>query len=163
MQLTEVLRSMPSNINQKHIEPWINSYVQILRRKMGLSEWKIDLRDKPCSSDSLGECDIIYGQYRATISLNKNYRKERPESLRNTVVHELLHCYMSPITESAATTLEPFEDEPHGRRIIQSAINSMEYQTERVVDLLAELVSPMMPLPKIPKTKKVIKRKIKRK
>lgn len=151
-----------NNPKQKHIEPWINSYVQILRRKMGLSEWKIVLHEKPCSSDSLGECDVIYGQYRATISLNKDYRKEKPESLRNTIVHELLHCHMSPITEAAMTTFEPFEEEPHGRKIIQAAINSMEYQTERVIDLLAELVSPMMPLPKIAKTKrrkKIIKKK----
>lgn len=152
---------MASSINQKqkHIEPWINSYVQILRRKMGLSEWKIDLRDKPCSSDALGECDVIYGQYRATISLNKNYRKEKPESLRNTIVHELLHCHMSPITEAAMSTFEAFEEEAHGRKIVQAAINSMEYQTERVIDLIAEVVSPIMPLPKIPSKKSKVKKK----
>lgn len=126
---------------------------------MGLSEWKIDLNDKPCSSDALGECDIIYGQHRATIALNKNYKKEKAESLRNTVVHELLHCHMSPITESAGQVMEPFEDDIHGRKIVQATINAIEYQTERVIDLIAEVVSPIMPLPKMPNRNNKSKKK----
>lgn len=151
---------MPKN-NIKHIEPWINSYVQILRRKMNLGEWRIDLHEKPCPNDSLGECDIVYGQHLATIALNKNYKKEKPEILRNTIVHELLHCYMSPITEAAAQAMEPFEEDVHGRKIIQATINVMEYQTERVIDRLSEIISPTMPLPKIPNAnnKKVKKKK----
>lgn len=143
-----------------HIEPWIKSYVQIVKRKMNLVEWKIDLGEKPCPNDSLGECEIIYGQHAATINLNKDYKKEKPETLRNTVVHELLHCYMSPITESAAQVMEPFEEDVHGRKIIQATINAMEYQTERVIDRLSDIISPMMPLPKMPNLKK---RKIKKK
>jgi len=147
-----------------HIEPWINSYVQILRRKMNLGEWKITLYKKPCANDTLGECDITYGQHIATISLHKDYKKEKPEILRNTVVHELLHCYMSPITESATQVMEPFEEDVHGRKIIQSTINAMEYQTERVIDRLCDIIAPTMPLPKIPNRKlKTVKAKNKKK
>lgn len=142
-----------------HIEPWINSYVQILKRKINLVEWKIDLNEKPCPNDSLGECDIVYGQHLATISLNKNYKKEKPEVLRNTIVHELLHCYMSPITESATQVMEPFEEDVHGRKIIQAAINAMEYQTERIIDRLSDIVAPTMPLPKMPNKKSKVKKK----
>ncbi len=143
----------------KHIEPWINSYVQILKRKINLIEWKIDLNEKPCPNDSLGECDIVYGQHLATISLNKNYKKEKPEILRNTIVHELLHCYMSPITESATQVMEPFEEDVHGRKIIQATINAMEYQTERIIDRLSDIVAPTMPLPKMPNKKSKVKKK----
>jgi hypothetical protein len=142
-----------SKTSIQHIDPWINSYVQIVRRKMNLGEWKIFLDQKPCPNDSLGECDIIYGQHTATISLNKSYKKEKPETLRNTVVHELLHCYLSPITEAAIQALEPFEEDIHGRKIIQSAVNSMEYQIERIIDRLSDIISPTMPLPKIPNQK----------
>ena len=142
-----------------HIEPWINSYVQILRRKMNLGEWKITLYKKPCANDTLGECDITYGQHIATISLHKDYKKDKPDNLRNTIVHELLHCYLSPITEAANTALEPFEDDIHGRKIIQSSINSMEYQTERVIDRLSYIIAPTMPLPKMPNQKKTKKKK----
>ena len=147
--------------NNTHIEPWINSYVQIVKRKMNLVEWKIDLEPKPCPSDALGECDIVYGQHVATISLNKNYKKDKPEVLRNTIVHELLHCYMSPVTEAASQVMEPFESDVHGRKIIQATINATEYQIERVIDRLAEIISPSMPLPKMPnpKKKKVKKKK----
>lgn len=151
-----------AKVQTQHIEPWINSYVQIVRRKMNLSEWRIDLNDKPCPNDSLGECEIVYGQHLATISLNKDYKKEKPETLRNTIVHELLHCYMSPITESAAQVMEPFEDDIHGRKIVQSTINSIEYQIERVIDRLSEIISPNMPLPKIPNSKKNKTKNIKR-
>ena len=148
-----------------HIDPWINSYIQIIRRKMNLGEWKIVLYRKPCANDTLGECDVTYGQHYAVISLHKDYRKEKPENLRNTVVHELLHCYFSPITEAAMQALEPFEEDVHGRKIIQSTINSMEYQTERVIDRLSYIIAPTMPLPKIPnqKTKKKVVKKRKKK
>lgn len=142
-----------------HIEPWINSYVQIVKRKINLVEWKIYLNEKPCPNDSLGECDIVYGQHLATISLNKNYKKEKPEILRNTIVHELLHCYMSPITESATQVMEPFEEDVHGRKIIQATINAMEYQTERIIDRLSDIIAPTMPLPKMPNKKNKVKKK----
>jgi|688.fasta_scaffold268929_3 hypothetical protein len=147
-----------------HIEPWINSYVQIVRRKMNLGEWKITLYRKPCANDSLGECDVTYGQHCAVISLHKDYRKEKPENLRNTIVHELLHCYFSPITEAAMQALEPFEEDVHGRKIIQSTVNSVEYQIERVIDRLSDIIAPTMPLPKIPNEKKKrVSRKIRKK
>ena len=142
-----------------HIEPWINSYIQIVKRKMNLIEWKIDLAKKPCPSDSLGECDIVYGQHIATISLNKNYKKDKPEILRNTIVHELLHCYLTPVTEATAQVMEPFEEDIHGRKIVQATTNAMEYQIERVIDRLAEIISPSMPLPKMPNKKNKIKKK----
>lgn len=142
-----------------HIEPWINSYVQIVRRRMNLTEWRIDLNKKPCPSDSLGECDIVYGQHIATISLNKNYKKDKPEILRNTIVHELLHCYLAPVTEAASQVMEPFEDDIHGRKIVQATTNAMEYQIERVIDRLSEIISPSMPLPKMPNRKKKINKK----
>lgn len=142
-----------------HIEPWINSYVQIVKRKMNLIEWKIDLAKKPCPSDSLGECDIVYGQHIATISLNKNYKKDKPEILRNTIVHELLHCYLAPVTEAASQVMEPFEEDVHGRKIVQATTNAMEYQIERVIDRLSEIISPSMPLPKMPSKKSRMKRK----
>jgi hypothetical protein len=153
-----------SNIkNNVHIEPWINTYVQIVRRKMYLTEWKIDLNKKPCPSDALGECDVVYGQHTATISLHKSYKRDKPEILRNTIVHELLHCYLSPVTESTMQVMEPFEEDIHGRKIIQSTINAMEYQIERVIDRLAEIISPTMPLPKMPNPKKKKLKKIKKK
>lgn len=142
-----------------HIEPWINSYVQIVRRRMNLTEWRIDLNKKPCPSDSLGECDIVYGQHIATISLNKNYKKDKPEILRNTIVHELLHCYLAPVTETASQVMEPFEDDIHGRKIVQATTNAMEYQIERVIDRLSEIISPSMPLPKMPNKKKKVNKK----
>lgn len=142
-----------------HIEPWINSYVQIVRRRMNLTEWRIDLNKKPCPSDSLGECDIVYGQHIATISLNKNYKKDKPEILRNTIVHELLHCYLAPVTEAASQVMEPFEDDIHGRKIVQATTNAMEYQIERVIDRLSEIISPSMPLPKMPNKKKKVNKK----
>lgn len=147
------LQSMRSKNKEVHIEPWITSYVQIIKRKMNLIEWKIDLGQKPCPNDSLGECEIIYGQHAATITLNKGYKKDKPEILRNTIVHELLHCYLAPISEAAAQALEPFEEDIHGRKIVQSTTNSIEYQTERVIDRLSDIISPMMPLPKIANSK----------
>ena len=50
--------------------------------------------------------------------------------------------------------MEPFEEDIQGRKIVQATANAIEYQIERAIDRLAEIISPSMPLPKIPNPKK---------
>ena len=142
-----------------HIEAWVHRYVNSLKKTLHLSDWTILIQNEPCSADALAETDVITGQHLAKMYLSKNYGKDTPENIRSTIVHELLHCHLSPISELSVEILKPLADELGGSRVIKSAINGIEYETERSIDSISEAIAGFFPLPNMPKKKKVVKKK----
>lgn len=143
---------------KKHMEAWMLRYVILLKKMLHLSDWTIAMQNEPCSSDCLAETDVITGQHLARMYLSKTYTKDAPENLRATIIHELLHCHLSPISELAVEILKPLADELGGSRVIKSAINGIEYETERSIDGISEAIAPFFPLPNMPKKKKTKKK-----
>ena len=156
---------MPVQKNKKkHMEAWMLRYVILIKKMLRLSDWTIIMQNEPCSSDCLAETDVITGQHLAKMYLSKTYTKDTPENLRATIIHELLHCHLSPISELSEEILKPLADELGGSRVIKSAINGIEYETERSIDAISEAIAPYFPLPSMPKKKKARKKKaVKRK
>ena len=95
--------------------------------------------------------------------LSKTYTKDTPENLRATIIHELLHCHLSPISELSVEILKPLAEELGGSRVIKSAINGIEYETERSIDAISEAIAPYFPLPNMPKKKKAKKKVVAKK
>ena len=148
---------------KKHMEAWMLRYVILLKKMLHLSDWTIVMQNEPCSSDCLAETDVITGQHLAKMYLSKTYTKDTPENLRATIIHELLHCHLSPISELSEEILKPLADELGGSRVIKSAINGIEYETERSIDGISEAIAPFFPLPNMPKKKKATKKVIAKK
>ena len=148
---------------KKHIEAWMLRYVISMKKMLRLSDWTIIMQNEPCSSDCLAETDVITGQHLAKMYLSKTYAKDTPENLRATIIHELLHCHLSPISELSVEILKPLADELGGSRVIKSAINGIEYETERSIDGISEAIAPFFPLPNMPKKKKATKKVIAKK
>ena len=148
---------------KQHIEPWMLRYVSSVKRLLHLSDWTIIMQDEPSSADSLAETDVISGQHLAKMFLTKSYAKDTPENLRGTIIHELLHCHLAPISELSVEILKPLADDLGGSRVIKSAINGIEYETERSIDAISEAIAPLFPLPNMPKKKSVKKKAVKRK
>ena len=148
---------------KKHMEAWMLRYVILLKKMLHLSDWTIVMQNEPCSSDCLAETDVITGQHLAKMYLSKTYTKDTPENLRATIIHELLHCHLSPISELSEEILKPLADELGGSRVIKSAINGIEYETERSIDGISEAIAPFFPLPNMPKKKKAKKKVIAKK
>ena len=148
---------------KKHMEAWMLRYVILLKKMLHLSDWTIVMQNEPCSSDCLAETDVITGQHLAKMYLSKTYTKDTPENLRATIIHELLHCHLSPISELSEEILKPLADELGGSRVIKSAINGIEYETERSIDGISEAIAPYFPLPNMPKKKKAKKKVIAKK
>ena len=148
---------------KKHMEAWMLMYVILLKKMLHLSDWTIVMQNEPCSSDCLAETDVITGQHLAKMYLSKAYTKDTPENLRATIIHELLHCHLSPISELSEEILKPLADELGGSRVIKSAINGIEYETERSIDGISEAIAPYFPLPNMPKKKKVKKKVVAKK
>jgi len=152
---------MPVQKNKKkHMEAWMLRYVILIKKMLRLSDWTIIMQNEPCSSDCLAETDVITGQHLAKMYLSKTYTKDTPENLRATIIHELLHCHLSPISELSEEILKPLADELGGSRVIKSAINGIEYETERSIDAISEAIAPYFPLPSMPKKKKAKKKKV---
>ena len=143
---------------KKHMEAWMLRYVNSMKKMLHLSDWVIVMQNEPCSSDCLAETDVITGQHLAKMYLSKTYTKDTPENLRATIIHELLHCHLSPISELSVEILKPLADELGGSRVIKSAINGIEYETERSIDAISEAIAPYFPLPNMPKKKKARKK-----
>ena len=139
---------------KKHIEPWMSRYVYSLKKMLHLSDWTIILSEEPCSPDCLAETDVVGGQHLARMFLNKSYTKDTPQNIRGTIIHELLHCHLSPISELSVEILKPLSDDLGGSRVIKSAINGIEYETERSIDAISEAIATYFPLPNMPKPKK---------
>ena len=148
---------------KKHMEAWMLRYVILLKKMLHLSDWTIMMQNEPCSSDCLAETDVITGQHLAKMYLSKTYTKDTPENLRATIIHELLHCHLSPISELSEEILKPLADELGGSRVIKSAINGIEYETERSIDGISEAIAPYFPLPNMPKKKKIKKKVVAKK
>ena len=143
---------------KKHMEAWMLRYVNSMKKMLHLSDWVIVMQNEPCSADCLAETDVITGQHLAKMYLSKTYTKDTPENLRATIIHELLHCHLSPISELSVEILKPLADELGGSRVIKSAINGIEYETERSIDAISEAIAPYFPLPNMPKKKKAKKK-----
>ena len=148
---------------KKHMEAWMLRDVILLNKMLHLSDWTIVMQNEPCSSDCLAETDVITGQHLAKMYLSKTYTKDTPENLRATIIHELLHCHLSPISELSEEILKPLADELGGSRVIKSAINGIEYETERSIDGISEAIAPYFPLPNMPKKKKAKKKVVAKK
>lgn len=144
------------------IDPWIQRYANKLKNMMGLSHWTIHMSPKPCNVDALGETEVIHAQNLATIYLHKDFRKDKPEDIRATMVHELLHCHMSHISEVVHEILKPEEDDQKGKVIHKATISVLDYEIERVIDAISESLGKWMPTPDMPKPK-TIKSKVAKK
>lgn len=81
----------------------LGRYMAYLANEVGLKDWSILLSDEPCSEEMSGTCQPIRGRRVASIALNSAWMEASPYDLRETVVHELLHCHTEPITHPLAS------------------------------------------------------------
>ena len=140
-------------------------YVNKLKNMMGLSHWTIIMQAKPSSVDTLGETEVVHGQHLAKMYLHKDFRKDKPEDIRATIVHELLHCHMAIIEEAVHEVLKPDPDDAKAKAIHKMVISLIEYEHERIIDSLAESMGKWLPVPDMPKErvkKKTVKKVVKK-
>ena len=81
----------------------LGKYMAYLTDEVGLRDWSIALSDDPCEDELAGTCHPIRGRRVASIALNSAWMDADPCDLRETIVHELLHCHTEPITYPLAS------------------------------------------------------------
>ncbi len=117
-------------------------YIRHLANLLGLRDWTITFQAEPVVEDKQGQVQCIYGRKQAMIKLAWDASHQDPEKVRHTVVHELLHCHLDPISrvvENVETNL--------GEALYGVVRCSHRDAIEWAVDGIADAVAPLLPLP----------------
>lgn len=117
---------------------WLEEYVAELKDALGLPHWRIHLSGQAPSPDTHGQVQVVYGRHVAHIYLDL---PESPEQLRETLVHELLHCHF----ERMSWAFNNFRD------VVGSAAFSVgegahSDAVEVTIDALSAAIAPLFPL-----------------
>lgn len=124
-------------------------YVRWIADEMGLRDWRFEIEwrdpeeDRHVSGHVRGaSCDPVPGRRMATLGFDDGIRKQDPEELRETVVHELVHCHLAPLwAQLRQDLLSPF-----GQETYDAFLASVERNMEFGVDALSVALAKHMPL-----------------
>lgn len=119
------------------------TYVRQIADALKLRDWQIIVANEPIPSTSgtLASCSTAYGRRCATISFHVTFAALSPEIIRETVVHELLHCYLN-----SHTSLYGVRDliGESAWTVLAAAVHR---ETEYATDAIASAIAGFFPLP----------------
>ena len=72
-----------------------------IQAQMGLNHWEISVSFS-CSKDAYAECIPEPQYWRANISFNLDKCKGDKDIIRKAIIHEMVHCVISPYTLAAS-------------------------------------------------------------
>lgn len=122
----------------------IREYTQELASQMGLADWTIEIRLDPTDSDTYAEIECVYGQRLARIGINRNWLTYTRELQRDTLVHELVHALIAPLSQMAYDMVDALTENEGAQAAAKAALAGSE---EWVVDPISIAWAPHMPLP----------------
>ena len=111
--------------------PYVRQLADILR----LKDWRIQVLEDLPPENALASCAPVEGRKYANLRLGECFLVDAAEEQRHTIVHELLHCHLGPMTRM----IEAHDGMP------PAAMLALEY----CVDGLADAIAPLLPLPPV--------------
>lgn len=121
----------------------LGKYMRELADLMGLRDWTVNVLDEaPDDDHHAADVEVRYGRRWANVRLASDWASERPESLRATCVHELLHCHLKPTEWALNNAQLPLGTLAFG--ILEGAYNDA---LEVAVDAIATSWAETLPLP----------------
>lgn len=143
----------------------IDRYVRHCADEMGLRDWtfRVDLNvsesdlravdDHDGGSDVWGaSCDPIRGRKYATIALGREMIGRlldgELEEFRQTIIHELAHCHLTPLWEQIR--LDLLGNNLMALSAYDVFMASAERNLEYAVDAFADAIAPRMPIIELP-------------
>jgi len=124
----------------------LDAYVAELQVAMNVTYWKITVARDASDVEAWADINPHAQAETAELRVSHDFWKQTPELQREVLTHEMLHV----VTARLDQTVEAME-EAFGK--IAWAIYDPLYEdaTERVVDHLAKVIAPWLPLPEFPK------------
>lgn len=127
----------------------VSKYGLKMADTLGLSDWSFSFGLLPVSSDSAGENHSVYGRKHAYIAIREDYSDLGPEWLAETMIHELLHCHLTPLDHAIESAVELMSAET--QRLIHGIFRQ---NLEFAVDGIAVSIAPLTTMPKIKKARR---------
>jgi hypothetical protein len=125
------------------------AYIRDIADRMALKDWTILLSDEPADEESEATTFLTNGRKVAKVYLSSKWEGRTPEEQRHTVVHEMVHPHLYPLTNMGEDDIEPLI----GKAAHTLWQASFRRELEYAVDGLADAIAPLMPLPEPPKDK----------
>lgn len=123
----------------------VREYAEDLASYMGLADWNIEITYLSCDEDTLAEIECVYGQRLARITLAKNWLSLGRDTQRDTLVHELVHALIAPLSQMAYDMVDALTENEGAQAAAKAALAGSE---EWVVDPISIAWAPHLPLPK---------------
>ena len=121
----------------------LGAYLRDIADRVGLKDWYFNIVHEPPDDQNHAACvEVYYGRKVADIRFRNEWATWTPEELRETVLHELLHCHINPLRFHLNN--------------IQNAVGQMVYEPlyqgvtdyiEYAVDGIARNWAQTLPLP----------------
>jgi hypothetical protein len=119
------------------------AYLRQLADLMELRDWRFTFAIELLKEERYAaECGITYGRRHACIRVNPETLDNAPEDIRQTFVHELVHCHTNPIRDQ----LDNVEAQL-GKAAYTTIHNATTDVLELATEALANALAPFMPLP----------------
>ena len=120
-----------------------SAYVRQLADLMELRDWRFDTEiTVPRNPNWAASCGITYGRRHACITIAPDTLTKPPESIRQTIVHELVHCHTTPIRDQLDNV-----EEHLGKSAYTTIHNATTDVLELATEALANAIAPFLPLP----------------
>jgi hypothetical protein len=126
---------------------WLKTYVREIQVRLGRGETDIRIGEHHSDEGTYAQVNPHEQAAEAEIRFSPDFYSDTPQGQRNTVVHEVLHLHfvgVDDVVHAWVDKLAPVDYAMLKRMMVR--------QEERIVDFMARIISPFMPLP--PKRKK---------
>lgn len=120
----------------------LEEYVADLQRALNAAEWRVTIAQEASDVEAWADINPSEVAKTAELRVSHDFWVQSPERQREVLTHEVLHL----ITARLDATVEALE-EPLGKVAWSVFDRQYEMQTERLVDHLAILLAPSIPLP----------------
>lgn len=120
-----------------------SEYIRQLADQMELRDWRFKtFIEVPSNPEWAASCAITYGRRHACITINPSTLTESPDDIRQTIVHELVHCHTTPIRDQLDNV-----EEHLGKSAYTTIHNATTDVLELATEALANAIAPFLPLP----------------
>lgn len=122
----------------------IQAYINRIRDLMGLHRWDIFVAVERAPKGTRASVLPVEGRAVAAVSFAKDWWASDPEDMRNDIVHELIHVVHRDQTDLVRMVATEAIPKQAAYDVLWGAFR---LATEVMVDHLAAVIAPTMPLP----------------
>ena len=124
----------------------LEGYVAELQVALNITYWKITVVRDAADVEAWADINPHAQAETADLRVSHDFWKQTPEHQREVLVHEMLHIVMARLDQTVEAMEEAFG------KIAWAIYDPLfEDAAERVVDHLAKVIAPQLPLPEFPK------------